>query len=173
MKKNQFIILFFLVLSIGSTSAQQLTPFVVSSSGGFYNNTAGMLSFTTGEMTAVETFSSPSNILTQGFQQAFDFGTYITEHPNQHFSFGIYPNPSDGNFNLVTETEVNEHIVVKILDVLGKEILRTAFYHQNKINVQPLDLSHAAQGIYLIALTVKENNSSPAYHFIQKIHIVK
>jgi len=132
-----------------------------------------MLSFTTGEMTAVETYTSPSTILTQGFQQAWDFGTYINEHPIPNFSFGIYPNPSNGYFKLVTESEVNEHVDVRISDVLGREILRKKFYHQSKINVQPFDLSDAAQGIYLIALTIKENNSSPEYHFINKIQIVR
>jgi len=170
---KKILLLLILAACAWQSVAQSLSPQVIASSGGLYTNPSGMLSFTTGEMTAVETYTSPTIILTQGFQQTWDFGTYITEHPNQHFSFGIYPNPSGGNFKLVTEAEVNEHVTVKILDVLGKEILRTAFYHQGKINVQPFDLSHAAQGIYLIALTVKENNSSSENNFIKKIHIVK
>ena len=137
MKTAQFLLLYSMLSSAVSISGQQLTPFVVSSSGGFYSNSAGMLSFTSCELTAVETYVSPSAILTQGFQQTWDVGTYIAEQPLQNFSFVIYPNPSDGYFNLITETEVNEYIEVKILDVLGREIFKTSYYHQPLINVLP------------------------------------
>ena len=170
---NKNLILFILMVISMPMLAQQISPYVISSSGGNYQNTEGMLSFTTGELAVVETYISPAIILTQGFQQPWDFGTFITEHPSPNFSFGIYPNPSDGNFNLLTETEDNEMILVTILDVLGKEIMRTTFYHQNKINVEPFDLSFAAQGIYLITITVKESNTSQESHFIKKLQIVK
>ena len=173
-EQNQWILLIFLIISIENISAQQLTPYVVSSSGGFYSNASGMLSFTTAEMTAVETFISPLNILTQGFQQTDELGTYTIEHPDSQFSFAIYPNPSDGNFNLVTEAEVNEHIGVKILDVMGRQILQTTFYEEDKINIKPFDLSAVAAGIYLVSLFVKENNSSKQEnYFIKIIQIVK
>ncbi len=170
-KRLHIYSIFILFLSAGQISAQQLTPFVVSPSGGFYSNTSGMLSFTTGEMTAIETFTSSENILTQGFQQIWDFGTYITEHPNLNFSFGIYPNPSDGYFNLVTETEENVHVVVKILDVLGKEILHSEFYQQNNINIQPFDFSHVAAGLYVISLSLNEGTSGTDNHYVSKIQI--
>lgn len=174
MKKNRIILLFLYLVPIGSISAQQLSPFVVSSSGGFYSNDSGMLSFTTSEMSAVETFTSPSAILTQGFQQPWDFGTSINENPDLDFSIGIYPNPTNGDFNLLTESLISARVDVIILDVLGREVLKKEFYHQSLINVQSFDLSNAVQGIYMIAITVKENNSSsPEHHFIRKIHISK
>lgn len=173
MKNSIFFILPFLFLFISNTPAQQLSPFVVSSSGGFYSNSSGMLSFTTGEMSAVETYKSPFAILTQGFQQSWDFGTYITEHPNPNFSYGIYPNPSDGNFYLLTKATDNNDIAVKIVDVSGREILTKRFYQQDKINVIPFDLSDKAQGTYLFVFTLKENSTKQEYHGIQKIQIVQ
>src|SRR3989442_14473369 len=59
--------------------AQTLTPFVVSTSGAFYSNGAGMLSTTIGELAAVTTLSGGSNYLTQGFQQPWDFSVSIPE----------------------------------------------------------------------------------------------
>jgi hypothetical protein len=171
--KINHIILFFILAASGKSSAQQLIPYVISSSGGFYNNASGMLSFTTGEMSAVVTYTSPSAILTQGFQQSWDFGTSIAEYLTQDFSFGIYPNPSEGHFNLLIDTKLNANVEVKILDILGKEILRTSFHHQSGINVESIDLSSPPQGIYLIALTASENRNSPTYHVTQKIKIVK
>lgn len=172
MKTTRILLLYSMLSSAVSISAQELTPFVVSSSGGFYINSTGMLSFTSGEMAAVETYVSPSAILTQGFQQTWDIGTLIAEHPLQNFSFFIYPNPSDGYFSLVTETGVNEYIEVKILDVLGREIFKTSVFHQALINIQPFDLSHAAQGIYLITLDVKDGKSNTTYHFARRMFIV-
>lgn len=49
-------------------SAQSLSPQVIASSGGFFSNGSGSLSWTLGE-TMTETFTGGSNQLTQGFQQ--------------------------------------------------------------------------------------------------------
>ena len=172
--KYTLITLCFIFLSSGNISAQQLTPFVVSSSGGFYNNTSGMLSFTTSEMTSIETYISPSAILTQGFQQSYELGTSVTEYQGQNLTFGIYPNPTAGKFILVTEGDLNEQIKVKILDLLGREILQTEFYHQGKINMHSLDLTDDAPGMYIILIDVREKNASaPTYQVIKKIQIVK
>jgi hypothetical protein len=157
-------------MSAERAEAQSVSPFVVSTSGGFYSSSAGMLSFTTGEMTAVETYTSPVAILTQGFQQTFDIGTYITEHPNPYFAFGVYPNPSSGNFNLITETSIDEYISVRISDMLGREILSREFYQHASVNIEPFDLSIAAPGMYLITLTLQEN---PEYQFVLKIQVVR
>ncbi|RLD57998.1 MAG: hypothetical protein DRJ05_08780 [Bacteroidetes bacterium] len=49
-------------------SAQTTTPDVITSSGAYFSNTNGSLSWTLGEL-ATETFSNGGNTLTQGFQQ--------------------------------------------------------------------------------------------------------
>jgi hypothetical protein len=136
MKKSNFIFIILLWVTAVKITAQQITPSVISSSGGFNNNTSGMLSFTVGEMVAVETYTSPSVILTQGFQQYWDFGTYVLEDPDHPFSFGTYPNLSDGLFNLVTTSEVGEYVEVQIVDLTGKEILHTSFHHERGITTE-------------------------------------
>jgi len=171
--KLSMVFLPILILWTTITHSQSLSPFVVSSSGGFYSGASGTLSFTTGEMASIETFTSAGNILTQGFQQAWDFNTYTAEHSDRNFSFGIYPNPSDGNFNLVIETKGDEHIAVRILDVLGREILQWEFYQQNKITIEPFKLSTSADGIYLIEITIQDNISGSEKYFSQKIQVIK
>ncbi len=170
----RMIAFIFLFLSVGVLSGQQLTPYVVSSSGGFYTSASGMLSFTTGEMAAVETYTSAPNILTQGFQQSWDFGTGLAEIPNLKFSFSLYPNPSDGKFNLVAETESNERVIVKIIDLLGREIWQSVFDLENKVNRYPIDLSAAAPGLYTISLTVREDHElNLRQQYIGKIQIIR
>lgn len=171
--KYSYHFLSLLLLSTGGVSAQQLSPFVISSSGGFYSNASGALSFTTGEFSAVETFSSPTGILTQGFQQAFDIGTYITEHPDPSFSFGLYPNPTTRYFNLVTETEKIGTLVVDIMDVFGRVILQKEIQQQYLVNVEPFDLTHAAAGMYVLAITFQENGATRGNQFVAKVQVIR
>ncbi|HUR29974.1 MAG TPA: T9SS type A sorting domain-containing protein [Saprospiraceae bacterium] len=154
-------------------NAQQLSPTVISSSGGFYSNTSGMLSFTTGEMAAVETYISPLNILTQGFQQPVDFSTSTIDHADLNFSFELYPNPTHGEINILTKSESNLEIQIEVVDVLGKIIQQKTFLHESKSSVNHIDLTNAAVGIYFLMLKAKENNRVEEQYFISKIQIVK
>jgi len=159
-----------LLLSGIGLSAQQLTPFVLSTSGGYYSNAQGSLSFTTGEMAAIETLSSPNIILTQGFQQTFDVSTSVSDPGNSSFLFNVYPNPSGGSFNLVTETEINTHFDVRIVDLLGREVTRTEFYQQDKTHIQPFHLSIPA-GTYFMMLHVRGDHTDPISQLVKKIQI--
>lgn len=172
MKLFQIPILTLLLFYAGMATAQLLSPNVVSTSGGFYSNDSGMLSFTTAEMSTVSTFTTPSIIITQGFQQYWDLGTYIREYPDHHISFGIYPNPSDGLFTLFTDAESNQYVDARILDIWGKEILRVSYYLESGNHIETVDLSNAAPGIYIIALSVKGKNTTPAIHFTLKLFIL-
>ena len=166
------ILLVFLIPAV--IFSQQLSPTVVSASGGFYSNSSGMLSFTTGEMSSVETFTHPLVILTQGFQQPWDINTNVSDEHSSDISFEIYPNPSGGHFNLISKSETDHQITVTILDIMGVEIMRSEFLHQGIFNVESMDLSHSAQGIYLVSINVNKTYSSISEgNFIKKINIVK
>jgi hypothetical protein len=69
---NFLFMLFIAVNLLISTSAysQILSSQVIASSGGYYSNAAGSLSFTIGE-TNTQSLSSATHMLTQGFQQSF------------------------------------------------------------------------------------------------------
>jgi len=173
MKNLYRIFILILLCSASPLFSQQLSPFVISSSGGFYTGDAAMLSFTTGELAAVETYSNNTSILTQGFQQSWDFGTYITEHPKTDFSFGIYPNPSDGQFYLVTDSNLDIQMTATISNLLGEKIEHLKIARQSKISVEWIDISQVPAGTYILSLQVKEMNTSYEYIFNHKITIVK
>jgi len=167
MKNNQPIFLLILLFQTAWLSAQQLTPSVLSSSGGFYSNDAGMLSFTTGEMVSIETYVSPAAILTQGFQQPWDLGTGVHDNSFNPYTLGVYPNPTNGNFNIVIKSAHDHPVSVRVMDVMGHEVLRNEFYHQSNIHVQPIDLSFAPPGTYLVYMHVQENV------FVEKLQVIK
>lgn len=164
---------FLLAMCAGISTAQQLTPTVVSSSGGFYANQYGMLSVTTGELTAVETYINLYFILTQGFQQPWDVTTRVEDNQLEDFFFSVYPNPSSGNFHLRLTSQKKGYCHVQVIDPTGKQLTQSVFVHEGKTTDQSIDLSQMPQGVYLVLLTFNENTYSPNKHFVNKINIVK
>lgn len=173
MGQHQLFRLCIFLIGTGTLTAQQLSPSVVSTSGGFYSTASGMLSFTVGEMAAIETYSTPSAIVTQGFQQDWDFTIDIVEHPRYDFVFYFYPNPSDGRFNLITEGDVHVRVEIRIYDILGQEWARTDFDHQGDQHTQPLELLMAPSGTYTMVLITKTNETDPGDHFTQRMQVIR
>ncbi len=173
MNRNILLFAALLLLTVEISFGQQLTPFVVSSSGGYVANASGSLSFTTGEMTTVETYTAAANILTQGFQQPWDFGTYVIEHPGAEFSFNIYPNPSDGKLTMLTESELETDMIINVTDLLGRNVLHADFEHRIPVQSQTLDLAHAAPGIYFLTIAIQTVNSSIESMQTVKLEIIR
>jgi hypothetical protein len=173
MKNLSGIIILLLLCLVNRFYAQQLSPSVIASSGDLYSGNAGTLSFTTGEIAAITTLSGSAGILTQGFQQPWDLGTYITEHPDQHFSFGLYPNPSDGRFYILTEAEPSLQLDIWITDLLGQPVLQFRTEQLSKIQATSMDISDHPQGTYILSLRIKALSANPEKIYNTKITIVK
>jgi hypothetical protein len=156
--KKILLLLFMFGLSI-ALRAQSLTPFVVSTSGAFFSNGAGMLSTTIGELAAVTTLTGGSNILTQGFQQPWDFSTSIPEIHNDGMAFDIYPNPSSGNFTLALNTNSDSKVSVKVYDVLGKTVYFQTANHLSGFETYTVNLDKMAEGMYLLEVRSEEISS--------------
>ena len=75
----------------------------------------------------------------------------------------IYPNPSKGVFNLVTDT--NEIKEIEVYDVTGKVILSKNDFGVSDIQT-PIDLTSASQGIYFVKIT--SNNQSTIKRIIKE-----
>lgn len=173
MKTRIHLFVYFIFLPLGMMKAQQLTPVVIASSGGFYSQSNGMLSFTTGEMASVETYLSEYAILTQGFQQPWDFGTNTTETQGSAFSVGIYPNPSDGYFFILTETEESSFITLRVWDVLGKEIFQKVYSPTANSHVEPINITSLPQGNYFLTIVTKDHHSSQLHTQSRMIEIIR
>lgn len=164
-----------LLIFIGGWSfalrAQSLTPFVVSTSGAFYSNGAGMLSTTIGELAAVTTLSGGSNYLTQGFQQPWDFSTSIPEIHENGLAFEIFPNPSSGQITLSLNTERDSKLAVKVYDVLGKTVYFESISHTAGYASYEMNLEKVAEGVYMLEVINTENSSGKTTKSIKKINL--
>lgn len=69
---------------------------------------------------------------------------------NDSYTIQIFPNPSEGLFNLQT---IFNYTQLEVTDMLGRKIMNT----QGKMNA--IDLSSFAKGSYVLILTDKNNNS--------------
>ena len=170
MKKFTFLLLF---ACIGfSAHSQTLSPTVISSSGGFYSNSSGMLSFTVAEMTMVQTFTSSGNILMQGFQQPEDLSVGINEIPVASGELLIYPNPTNGSFTLSFQSNNASEASIRIYKLAGQVVLEKQLSQSAGLNTINFDISAYSQGMYILQLATTnakgEKNSS--YHKINLVY---
>ena len=170
--KNKFILLcaFMMLFSI-SMNAQTLSPFAISSSGGFFTSGSVSLSVTVAEMTMVQTFTQPTNILTQGFQQPEPLTTGVSEIDNNPEQIVVYPNPTSGPVNISFEAFTSGIRHVSIFDMLGKEVFSQSFDASVGNNVITVDLSKCSQGIYLLNIN-HAGADSKKFSNLYKINLI-
>ncbi len=131
--------------------AQSLIPDVIASAGDKYTGKNGSLSWTLGE-TAIETISSETNLLTQGFHQ-----TYLVilkdERPDDpSVDVSVYPNPVNDLLTIeITIPESGPHIRLELFDLLGHRI------HDHTIKCQTyyeqLDVSRFSSSLFVLRVT--------------------
>ena len=170
--KTKLVLIAIIGLLSFTAKSQTLTPSVVSSSGGFYSNGSGMLSFTVAEMTMVQTFSSINNMLTQGFQQPEDLTTGVNEQVAESGDISLYPNPSNGNFVLSYTNNDNSEVLIRIYNLAGQVVLEkqaSQSIGSNKVN---FDISNFNQGMYILELTTTNANGEKksGYHKISLVY---
>jgi hypothetical protein len=159
-----------MLLSI-SMIAQTLSPQVISSSGGFYTGASATLSVTVAEMTMVQTFSQPNNILTQGFQQPEQFTTGIQENELTIGDVSIYPNPTNGQFVVDYNATSGGDYLVRIFNMTGQVVFSQSYSAGAGQNSIHIDMSHYRQGIYLLEMS-DINLNSKKNTSVHKINLV-
>jgi len=149
--KNKIILFLVLGVFAGSTLfAQSLTPFVVSSSGGYFSSAAGSLSSTVAEMTMVQTFSSMGNYLTQGFQQPGEWYASVKEEQQTDGNISIYPNPSDGKFYITMNSKEKGLAQIQLYDILGQKTFSRQMEIGTGLNTENIDIRDYAVGMYFL-----------------------
>lgn len=139
------------MLITASAHAQSLSQQVISTAGSFSSSGGFSLSATTGE-TVTETFSGNANyLLSQGFQQSFDFVTKIegVQHEDQ---LVLFPNPCDHYFFAQVPVRIlSQEFDLQVFDGNGKIIINQHF-QGNFSNEIFFNMSNEAPGIYFLEL---------------------
>ena len=157
------------------TNSQMLTPTVIASTGGFSSNANNSLSYTVGEMTMVQTFSSSGNILTQGFQQPNTMPTGLIELSQGEFgSFVVYPNPAVDAAFFGFEFPEHGKVTVILYNSLGQklsDVFNTNYSNGN--TVQTLNTSLLASGMYFLTLNFVSDQTGKENTMSRKLQVIK
>jgi hypothetical protein len=138
-----------------------LKPDVVTTTGGFYSNSAGSISWTMGEPIS-ETVTDGNDTLTQGFQQGAYSIVSVSEVDAPDVNITVYPNPFVSTLNI--KSDGNDPIRIEAIDLQGNVISDQSFENGQG----QMDLGNLPEAIYL--LRVYDNNGKQLKVFkIQKV----
>ena len=70
-----------------------------------------------------------------------------------------YPNPVHGHLNLNISSETNQKCTIKLIDIIGKQMLMQSFELAKGENLNTYDLTGYANGLYFIVI---EREGMPA-----------
>jgi len=152
MKKTILINWAFVMLLVSSMNAQTLSPTIISSSGGFYIAGNSTISITIAEMSMVESFVQPNNILTQGFQQPELFTVSIPENDAILDKTSVYPNPSNGKFTISFNANYQGKYLVRIYSMIGQVVFKQSYETNPGLNSIKIDIGNLQQGIYVVEM---------------------
>ena len=136
--------------------AQTLSPSVVASSGNYSLVGGTSLSYTVGEMTAVQTFTDASgrNILTQGFQQPNDIVNGLLDiDKGADGAFSVYPIPAQNTLWYGYEFTEPGKTEVSLLNILGQKMnySLSETYDSGKL-IHSFECSAYASGNYILSV---------------------
>ncbi len=151
-RKKYFLIVCVILLSSSNIRSQNFSPIAISSSGGFYSNGSAMLSLTVAEMTMVQTFTSSNSILTQGFQQPEVYALSLNDHNINLKEIILFPNPTNGVFNLNINANEELKASIKIYNIIGQPIYSNSTNIIQGKNTCKFDISDQSQGVYILEL---------------------
>ena len=78
----------------------------------------------------------------------------------QSVSFDLFPNPTDGNINLVIGETLQGKAVVEVYNLLGERMMAKNVHNLQKGEALTLDLNRLVSGLYIIKLNTENGSCS-------------
>lgn len=147
-------------LSFGSF-AQELE--IIGSAGTEATSSSASISYTVGEL-VVETGTSSSSVLTQGYQQGFLTPVAIDEVPAE-LAISLYPNPTS-EFLILESANLNKFDQITMYDINGK-LLWSENGNSQVENRLRVDFTPYAAGNYILKLVDSQNQESYSYSVVK------
>lgn len=133
--------------------AQIHSPSVIASGGDYFETGSSSFSITIGEP-VIETVTSGTVILTQGFQQPHFFAVSAETMPENESSIDVFPQPAI-DILTIKQNEINETLAYVLTDVTGKSIMSGNLFEPTS----SIDVSRLSPGIYLLIVQGKQYDS--------------
>lgn len=136
-------------------AAQTSSPEVIASAGDYFSSAGLSNSYTVGELALVETYTTGTFMLTQGFQQPPDNLNGMAPVNQNANTMTVFPNPGNGLFFMDYNLEENAVVIVEAFDVLGQLVYSEQTNRSNGMQHHAVDISTQADGIYFFTCTIK------------------
>jgi len=112
-----------------------------------------------GEMVLVNTASTASVILTQGFLQPINENpTSVSARSYSSLSFNCYPNPVHNMLTLSATNFIDERLEIRITDILGRSVALENMEF-NALTDKHIDVSSYKAGCYFLNILNKESQN--------------
>ncbi len=138
---KELCIIILAILYGNSLIAQQE---LVSTTGGFFSNTAYQIEWSLGEP-MIETYSNEEYILTQGFHQV-----YTNSDTVSNITILVYPNPTSKYLTVFLANIPCNRCKIEILSIKGEKIQSKPVNSSKEF----FDLRGLPGGIYLLKITL-------------------
>lgn len=107
------------------------------------------------------TYSDPLQWLVIIDDVSMSISQGIQESVSSH-GVNVYPNPSQGIFNIQIQDEISQNAMVRILNTLGQEVFLIPLQSKN----QSIDVSSLTKGLYFV--NIQNNNTNVSLKIIIK-----
>jgi hypothetical protein len=148
MKKKIPVLVIPFFTAIALSAQVTLAPSVVASGGGYAEGDNFSISWTLGEL-AVNTLTGGNLILTQGFQQPFDFNVGVREN-EVNWGISVYPNPVGDELRIRFDVENPGDFLIEVQDVTGRLIGQEKHNGVNPGDIILLNISAYTSGVYFL-----------------------
>lgn len=170
--KKQLLLLILVIAGQSFLWAQSLPRQVISTAGGDAVSGSVMLSWTIGQAGPVDGTAPASFYITQGYQQGDELWVSIKNNPIIYNAISVFPNPSNGIFNLKGTLPSAGDYEYSVYDMNGAIIVSGNSVTAQDSNVdQTLDLSQYATGYY--TLIIHGGLDADKYTCVTKLSLVK
>jgi hypothetical protein len=86
--------------------------------------------------------------------------TGIAKQEEQISQFNIFPNPSNGTFNITFNTNVKSNYRLEVINTLGQKVFEESLNGFSGAYSKPLDVQQYGKGMYLISIADDESKST-------------
>jgi type IX secretion system substrate protein len=158
---NQYRILlsaFILLVGLQNSYGQSVTPSTLNGAGGTGIAGGYTIDWSFGEMTMVNTCTTPSVIVTQGvLQPSLSPSLGVISNSNFAHDLQVFPNPANSIINLEYRSVASGSLSYRLMDLTGKIIVSNTKEVTQEITMEQLNISQLSAAIYMLEVTINVN----------------